>query len=115
MYPEAVGEWQTAMRMFGNPALAATGGEAFRTSGFQAFLQTWLDSDIKSPSADQLAYGIAQRYAMLGKKNEAVSWLEKAYAARSGGMAKLNCDPAFDSVRSDPGFQAVLKRMNFPQ
>ncbi len=115
MYPEAVAEWQTAMKMFGNPALAAAVGEAYRTSGFQGFLQTWIDSDVKSPASSERAYGIAGRYALLGKKNEAVAWLEKAYAARSGGMARLKSDPFFDSMHSDPGFQAIMRRMNFPE
>jgi serine/threonine protein kinase/tetratricopeptide (TPR) repeat protein len=115
MYPEAVAAWQTAMRMFGNPALAAAAGEAFKTSGLQGFLQTSLDSALKDPAANRRAYAIARNYAFLGKRNEAVTWLEKAYAARSGGMVRLKSDPAFDSMRSDPGFQTVMKRMNFPE
>lgn len=114
MDPEAVAEWLRGLTLSGNSALAVAGGEAFRTSGYQAFLQTWLDSDIKSPAANQRAYPIARNYAFLGKKNEAVNWLEKAYAARSGGMVRLKTDPAFDSVRSDPDFQAIVSRMNFP-
>jgi hypothetical protein len=58
---------------------------------------------------------MALLYARLGKKKEAVSWLEKAYSARSGGMARLKCDPALDPLRSDPDFQAIIKRMNFPE
>jgi eukaryotic-like serine/threonine-protein kinase len=115
MYPEAVAEWQTTIRMFGNPALAGAAGEAFKTSGLQGFLQTTLDSDLKDPAAIRRAYGIAREYAILGKENEALSWLEKAYGARSGGMVRLKSDPAFDSMRSDPGFQAIMKRMNFPE
>jgi len=115
MYPEAVAEWQTAMKMFGNPKLAASAGEAFRTSGLQGFVQTSLDSALKDPAASQRAYAIARDYAFLGKKNEAITWLEKAYAARSGGMVRMKSDPAFDSMRSDPGFQAIMKRMNFPE
>ena len=30
-------------------------------------------------------------------------------------MIYLNASFLFDSVRSDPRFQALLKRMNFPQ
>jgi hypothetical protein len=52
---------------------------------------------------------------LLGKKKEAVIWLEKAYASRSGGIVRLKCDPVFDSMRSDPDFQAIIKRMNFPE
>jgi serine/threonine protein kinase/Tfp pilus assembly protein PilF len=115
MYPEAVAEWQTTMRILGDAALAAAAGEAFKTSGLQGFLQTTLDSDLKDPATNRRAYQIARKYAILGKKNEALSWLEKAYEARSGGMVRLKSDPAFDSMRSDRGFQALMKRMNFPE
>ena len=113
-YPEAVAEWQTVVELSGNPKLAVALGEAYRTAGFQGFLQASLDNDVKSPAAGERAYGIARRYALLGKKNEAVTWLEKAYMDRSGGMARLKSDPVFDSMRSDPGFEAIMRRMNFP-
>jgi hypothetical protein len=51
----------------------------------------------------------------MGKKDEAVSWLQKAFAARAGGTANLKCDPVFDPLRSDPDFQAIVKKMNFPK
>jgi hypothetical protein len=41
-------------------------------------------------------------------------WLEKAYKERSGMMPVLKVVPDFDSVRSDPRFQDLLRRMNFP-
>jgi hypothetical protein len=59
--------------------------------------------------------GIAQHFALLGKKNEAVAWLEKAYAARSGGMVWLKSDTAFDSMHSKPAFLALMRRMKFPE
>jgi hypothetical protein len=52
---------------------------------------------------------------LLGKKSEAVNWLEKAYTNRSGGMVRLKSDPVFDSMRTEPGFEAVMRRMNFPE
>jgi eukaryotic-like serine/threonine-protein kinase len=115
MYPEAVAESQTVMKMFGNPALAAAVGEAYRASGFTGFLQTWLDNDLKDPAVGERAFGVARRYALLGKKTEAVTWLEKAYTDRSGGMVRLKSDPVFDSMRSDPSFEAIMRRMNFPE
>jgi hypothetical protein len=41
--------------------------------------------------------------------------LEKAYAARSGGMVWLKSDTAFDSVHSKPAFLALMRRMKFPE
>ena len=115
MYPEAVAEWQKAMTLNGNSGQAATAGEAYRLSGFQGFLQSWLDQLAKDPHAAQRAYNAARISALLGKNNEAVSWLQKAFTARGGQMVLLKCDPVFDPIRSDPGFQAVVKKMNFPE
>jgi len=114
MYREAVAEWQKALTLVGNPALAATLGEAYRLSGFQGFLQTWTDSFSKGPLAGVRTYEQARRFALMGKKDEAVSWLEKGYASRAGGMVYLRSDPALDSLRSNSGFQAMVKKMNFP-
>ena len=115
MYPEAVAGWQTWMKVNGTPTLATATGEAFTASGFQGFLQTWLDGELKNTAARQREFAIALLYVRLGKKKDAVSWLEKAYSKRSGGMARLKADPAFDPIRSDPDFQAIVRRMNFPE
>jgi serine/threonine protein kinase len=115
MAAEAVAEWQTVMKLNGNPALATAMGKAYTAADFPGFLETWLDGELKITAARQREFGMALLHARLGKKKEAVSWLEKAYSARSGGMARLKCDPALDPLRSDPDFQAIIKRMNFPE
>jgi len=48
----------------------------------------------------------------LGEKNEALENLEKAYLERESLMACLKIWPFFDSVRSEPRFKALLKKMN---
>jgi len=48
----------------------------------------------------------------LGEKNRALENLEKAYLEREPTMACLKVWPAFDSLRSEPRFQALLKKMN---
>jgi hypothetical protein len=59
-------------------------------------------------------YWVAMVYAGRGEKEEALRWLEKAYEERSAWMAWLKMDPALDSLRSEPRFQAMLRKMNFP-
>jgi len=97
------------------PAVAATAGEAYRVSGFQGFLQSWTDILSKDPRAGEHSYRTARLFALLGKKNEALSLLQKAFTGREGGMVYLKCDPVFDPIRSDSGFQAIVKKMNFPE
>jgi len=52
---------------------------------------------------------------MGGKKDEVLEALNKCYEDRFEYMCWLKVDPLYDSVRSDPRFQALLRRMNFPE
>jgi tetratricopeptide (TPR) repeat protein len=116
MYPEAVAEWQKALTLSGDPTLAATLGEVYRLSGFQGFLRTWTDHASKDQLASSVRpYQLARLFALKGDKDEAVNWLRKALAARTGAIVFLKYDPVFDPLRSDPAFQALIKKMNFPE
>ena len=50
-------------------------------------------------------------YVGLGDKDSAFKWLEKAYAERTPDMTTLKVDPIFKSVRSDPRFTDLLRRI----
>jgi eukaryotic-like serine/threonine-protein kinase len=115
MYPEAVAEWQTVITLAGAPGVSSTVGEVYHVSGFQAFLQSLLDHLPKNQLTGEHAYDAARLSALLGKKDQALDFLQKTLAARGGQSVYLNCDPVLDSLRSDPGFQALVKKMNFPK
>jgi TolB-like protein/Tfp pilus assembly protein PilF len=57
---------------------------------------------------------VAIIYIGLGKKDKAFEWLDKAYEQHEAWMILLKVDPIFDSLRSDPRFQDLVDRMNFP-
>jgi serine/threonine protein kinase/tetratricopeptide (TPR) repeat protein len=59
-------------------------------------------------------YILAEDYAALGEKNEAMDWLEKAYEERDDWINWIKVDPNLDSLRSDPRFTALLRRVGFP-
>jgi TolB-like protein/DNA-binding winged helix-turn-helix (wHTH) protein len=61
------------------------------------------------------AFGTALAYTYAGNKDRALTSLDRAYEERSFGIAWLAVDPAYDSLRSDPRFAALLRRMRFPQ
>ena len=54
-------------------------------------------------------------YAGLGEKEEALEWLEKGYRIHSGWMRYLKTSRALASLRSEPQFQDLLRRINFPE
>jgi serine/threonine-protein kinase len=57
-------------------------------------------------------YEIAFLYLSLGDKDKAFEWLEKAYDAGDGTILDLMVDPDYDSIRSDPRYLALLRKMN---
>ena len=53
-------------------------------------------------------------YAHLHDRQQTLNFLEDGYLEHCRGMARLKVDPAYDFVRSEPRFQAVLEKMAFP-
>lgn len=51
-------------------------------------------------------------YVGTGDKDTTILWLDKACAAHSSGITNLKVSPAYDSLRGDPRFAAILKRMH---
>ena len=52
-------------------------------------------------------------YAGLNDKDKAFMWLEKAYEQRGPGMIGLKTQPRGDSLRSDPRYADLMKRVGF--
>jgi len=71
----------------------------------------WLAEMLKHPQA--LEPSIATVYIQLGEDGEGWKWFEKAYNERSRDLVFLKVDPIYDNIRSDPRFQALLKKVGF--
>jgi DNA-binding winged helix-turn-helix (wHTH) protein/tetratricopeptide (TPR) repeat protein len=56
-------------------------------------------------------YGLAVMNALIGEKEEAFVYLNKAIADRPAQMIKLNVEPAFDILRADPRFDELVRRV----
>ena len=56
-------------------------------------------------------YEIALVYAGLGDKKEAFQWLDDAYHTHDAGLVYLKVDPCLDSLRSDPRFDDLMRRV----
>ena len=72
-----------------------------------------------APGDAQHPWFIATAYAALGEDEKAIDWLEKAYEARILFLPNLRRERAaggtFQQLRSDPRFQALLRRLNLAQ
>jgi hypothetical protein len=50
-----------------------------------------------------------------GQKDQALTWLERAYEEHDQYMVYIAAYPGLDRLHSEPRFQALLRRMNFPR
>ena len=58
---------------------------------------------------------VAYAYVALGDADTAIEWLETAFEARDTHLAFARALPLYDPIRSDPRFQDIIRRMNFPE
>jgi len=90
---------------------ATTLSYAYAVSGNKAGAKLELEKSMaKYP--DQSPFNVAQVYVALGDYGKALDKLEQAYQTRDIWMYNLNVDPAFDPIRNEPRFKALLKKMN---
>jgi len=64
--------------------------------------------------AQEDADEIAEAYAWRGEKDRAFEWLERAYQQRDGGLSTIKTDPTLASLRADPRFNVLLRKMKLP-
>ena len=91
---------------------------AYARSGNRAQAQRALDellARLNSKSGHVSKYSVAGLYAALGDKKHALDLLEQSFAERSFFWDFVNSDPKMDSLRSEPRFQDLVRRMNFPR
>ncbi|HVR25949.1 MAG TPA: winged helix-turn-helix domain-containing protein [Candidatus Polarisedimenticolia bacterium] len=62
----------------------------------------------------QNTYRIAEVYAFRNQSDEAFEWLDRAYGQRNAGLIVTKVDPLLKSLRHDPRYAALLKKLNFP-
>jgi TolB-like protein/DNA-binding winged helix-turn-helix (wHTH) protein/Tfp pilus assembly protein PilF len=61
-----------------------------------------------------LAFNIAQIYAVLGERDQTFAWLEKAYQYREGALILLGNRAEFEAVHQDPRYADLMRRLGLP-
>ena len=117
MYREAIAVLQDAVTLSGgDPDRVADLGYAYAVAGKRREALKVLDElKERSKHMNVPPFSIAVVYAGLGDEDQALEWLGKAHEERSWWMVTLNEFHAFDNLRSDPRFQELVRRMNFPE
>jgi len=113
MYDEAVEEFGKSAAMWRySPESVAEIKTVYKTGGIRAFWkkQIELNASQRSPTLDN--FDLASIYALLGQGADALKYLEKAWEERDPKMGFIRVLPELASLRAEPKFRDLVRRMN---
>jgi TolB-like protein/DNA-binding winged helix-turn-helix (wHTH) protein/tetratricopeptide (TPR) repeat protein len=122
MYKEAIEELERTATLYGFPQTAARLHRAFAASGYRGALRQYAQEIERLQATKQMympAY-LATVYARLGDNDHAFYWMGESYnlrAAHGRGSDLYNwlkTDPMLKSLRSDPRYFDLLRRVGLP-
>jgi Flp pilus assembly protein TadD len=118
MSAELIKELQTARALAGSsPRFLGCLGYAYGIAGRTEDARKVLD-ELKNylQQGYPLQTDVAHVYHGLDDRKNTLDWLEQALEIRADiWLPKLNSDPVWQNLRSEPRFVALLKRMGLPQ
>jgi len=109
---EALKEYRFAQETENNTEIRASIAHALALAGRSSEAIALVDSltiNMSSEFVDPVR--IAEVYAALDRKGEALDWLEKALTEDSAGIIFLKADPWYANLRSEPRFISIVKKM----
>jgi len=111
LHTEGVAEYVKVLAASGEPP--ETGAALQRAYAMGGTAGFWLKDIELSQRRDgwNSPLGIAAGYAASGHKDLAFQWLDKAYAVRSSRLVNLKVEPMFATLRSDPRFQSLVRKI----
>ena len=116
MEKEAAHEWEASLQLAGDKEAALEVHQVFERGGLRAVLD-WKLTGLKE-RAKQGEYvaplELADVYARLKRKNEALNHIDRAYQEHDPQLVHLQTNPIYDFLHSDPRYQAVVKKMALP-
>jgi len=114
MYDEAIEELDKARELWDTPLTLGLSGHAYALAGQKneaRQLLAELHERAKTKYVDGDTFALI--HIGLDDKNQALTWLEKAYEERASALRWINVWPAYDPVRDDPRFDDLLRRIGF--
>ena len=117
MYGEAIELNEKAMQSDpNNPVYLRFAGIAYAKAGRRQDAERIIEKfrDI-AKTEYVMSYHIALIYSALGDKDKALSALEISVSERDYLLPRIKVEPFLDPLRGDPRFDAIVRRLNFPE
>jgi TolB-like protein len=111
-YDKAIAELERARQLEDSPLARAMLAHAYVRAGRKSEAQKILNDLNQQKRAKYIdSYHLATIYAALGNKEQALQSLEDAFSDRSSWIVWIRLEPKFDSLRSDPRYASLMRRV----
>jgi TolB-like protein/DNA-binding winged helix-turn-helix (wHTH) protein len=115
MYKEAFAQLEQWRTLDGSGWRWATLTYVYGRSGQMSAAQDALSHLERMNSETRLDPGpLMLAYVATGQREKALDQAERAYSEHSPVITSIGVDPAYDPLRSEPRFQALLKKLDLP-
>jgi eukaryotic-like serine/threonine-protein kinase len=115
--PEALAEGEKSVELSKRQSSAlGVLGYIYAQTGKRGEASALVEELAKRHAAGQAnGYDLARVYIGLGDNDKAFTWLEKDFQSRNVTMPGFLNSPPLDSLRDDPRFKDLVKRIGFPE
>jgi TolB-like protein/DNA-binding winged helix-turn-helix (wHTH) protein len=115
LYAEALSPAKKAVMLTGGKGYLGLLGEAYAMAGRRSeAVKVLHEIQERSQGAFEPSWGTLTVLIALGERDRAIGVLRTAFEEHDQSIPYLKVWSVFDSLRSDPRFQDLLRRMNFP-
>jgi tetratricopeptide (TPR) repeat protein len=106
-YAKALSMYEKAERPVPGWAHVPLGDERVARAQIRALQAEWA----RGESRFFTEWDLARLYTTLGDREQALTWLERSFDSGHAAVLYLKVHPHFDSLRGEPRFQALLKKV----
>ena len=116
LFDESVAECSKALALEGHNDWIPPYLREYRQRGYEAadllVQKKYLDETLKLPRPD--LWNLANAYVLAGKREEGLRTLFQGLPTHEPGLLQIRVDPDFDSIRNDPRYAELVRRIGFP-
>lgn len=112
-YEEATAELQKAVELSGRASIYLSSlGYCYAVTGRRSeALRILKELEERYAKRESIGQALAGVYAGLGEKDQAFAWLERDFQQRSGQLPRITWGFSYESLRSDPRYADLVRRM----
>jgi TolB-like protein/DNA-binding winged helix-turn-helix (wHTH) protein len=114
-HAEEVSETDQQLRIEGCATCADRLAHAYSQAGYPGWLREKLKQLNQDSHGDAMTFEHAELYAAMGNTDVAMQYLDQGYREHTEPLLRLQLNPAYDDMRTDPRFQELIHRIGLPQ